>query len=94
LAVEIVSEDDRSRDKIPFYARVGTRELLVIDRDPWSLELFRLSGGELRSIGTATLENGLVLASETLPLTFRLVRGDDRPSILVTHTPDGRTWNV
>jgi Uma2 family endonuclease len=94
FAVEIVSHDDRTRDKLPFYAQVGTRELLIVERDPWGLELFRLSNGELRSVGTSTLENGKVLVSETLPLTFRLISSDDRPSILVTHTPDGKTWDV
>jgi Uma2 family endonuclease len=41
LAIEIVSEDDRTRDKIPFYSLVGTRELLIVDRSPWGLELLR-----------------------------------------------------
>ena len=41
FAVEIVSPDDRSRDKLAFYAGVHTRELLIIDRGPWRLELYR-----------------------------------------------------
>lgn len=94
FAVEIVSDDDQSREKIPFYAKIGTRELLIVDRDPWSLELFRLSNSELRSIGKSTLDDGQILASESLPITFCLVRDDDRPSILVTHTVDGKTWSV
>ena len=47
FAVEIVSEFDRSREKLPFYARVGVRELLLVDRDPWVLELFRLQDDRL-----------------------------------------------
>ena len=94
FAVEIVSEDDRSREKIPFYASVGTRELLIVDRYPWALELFRLESGALQSVGVSTLENGQSLSSEVLPFAFRLTAEDDRPSILVTHITDGRTWNV
>ena len=37
FAVEIVSPDDLSREKLPFYAKVGTREVLIVDRDPWAL---------------------------------------------------------
>jgi Uma2 family endonuclease len=94
FAVEIVSEDDRSREKIPFYSKVGTRELLIVDRDPWALELFRRSDGELRSIGISTTENGEELASEALPLTFRLIGTDEHSSIQVTHTPDGKKWDI
>ncbi len=41
FAVEIMSRGDRSRKKLDFYAKVGVRELLLIDRRPWKLELYR-----------------------------------------------------
>src|SRR5688500_17695917 len=44
FVVEIRSPSEDPRDKLDFYAAVGTREVLVIDRDPWGLELFRLDG--------------------------------------------------
>ena len=44
--VEIISPGDKSRDKREFYAELRVRELLVIDRYPWSLELYRLGGNE------------------------------------------------
>ena len=47
FAVEIASPGDRSREKLEFYAKVGTRELLLVDRKPWSLELYRLDGEKL-----------------------------------------------
>jgi Uma2 family endonuclease len=94
FAVEIISDDDRTRDKIPFYARVGTRELLIVERDPWRLELLRLQNGELQSTGESTLDSELILASATLPLGFRLVGDDDRPTILVSHASDGMTWKI
>ncbi len=37
---EIISDDDRSRDKLTFYASINSREVLIIDRDPWALELY------------------------------------------------------
>jgi Uma2 family endonuclease len=94
LAVEIVSDDDRTRDKIPFYSKVGTRELLVIDRDPWSLELLRLSAKKLKSAGTSAGKKGRVLQSRVLPLNFRLISGQPRPSIEVVRSTDGKTWKV
>ena len=51
FAVEILSPGDRTPTKLPFYASVNIRELLVIARDPWSLKLFRLRNGELSSVG-------------------------------------------
>ena len=74
-ALEIVSRGDRSRQKLGFYAAVGVRELLVLDRDPWGLELYRLAGGELRSVGT-TAPGGEALATETVPLRWSLTAAD------------------
>src|SRR5262245_61323744 len=51
LAVEIASPGDRPRDKLPFYASVRTREVLIVDRDPWQLELYQLQQGQLVSVG-------------------------------------------
>src|SRR5581483_518204 len=42
--VEVASDDDRSWEKLPVYARVGVREVLIINRDPWQLELYRCRG--------------------------------------------------
>ena len=50
LAIEIVSDNDKSRKKLDFYASVATRELLIVDRAPWQLELFRLIDGVLVSV--------------------------------------------
>lgn len=43
LAIEIVSPGDRTLEKLGFYAAVGTRELLVVDRHPWQLTLYRIN---------------------------------------------------
>jgi Uma2 family endonuclease len=94
FAVEIVSDDDRTRDKIPFYASVGTRELLIVERDPWILELLRLKDGKLASVGTASLSSGQGITSDVLRLSFRLEGSDDRPVIKVEELSGGRTWEV
>ncbi len=92
FAVEIVSEYDRSREKLPFYARVGVRELLLVDRDPWVLELFRLREDRLMPVGRSTLENPDLLASTVLPLSFGLVPGETRPRIALAHENGIERW--
>ncbi len=94
LAVEIASPDDATREKIPFYAQVGTRELLIVERDPWVLELLRLENGSLVSVGRSTVEDSRILSSETVPLTFRLVAGDPRPRVVVDQPGVGRSWTI
>jgi Uma2 family endonuclease len=93
FAVEIVSDRDRSREKIDFYSKVNVRELLIIDRDPWQLELFRLTAGRLESAAIATEQNGVSILSQVTGLTLRLVSAPKRPAIAVT-SPDGQSWNV
>ena len=93
LVVEIVSPDDQTREKIDFYAKVGTRELLIVDRDPWRLELRRHDGRGLPVAAVGEI-NGAAIASESLPITLQLVSGDDRPRIVVKHGQTGRQWTV
>ncbi len=94
FAIEIVSPDDRSREKFDFYAAVGVRELLLIDRDPWKLGLYRLQGDRLAEAGESTLENAITLASEAVPLSWRLVSGEKRPRIEIVHTDGQQRWTV
>ncbi len=94
FAVEIVSRYDRSREKLAFYAGVGVRELLLVDRLPWALELYRLAGGALVLVGTSTVDGPAILASEVLPLTFRLVAGEPRPRVEVAHADGVQRWSV
>jgi Uma2 family endonuclease len=93
LLVEITSPDDRTREKIPFYARLGVEELLILDREPWSLELYRLENRQFVLAGTSRPESGDILASARVPLRFQLVPGDSRPKLNVSHH-DGRSWLV
>jgi Uma2 family endonuclease len=94
FGAEIVSPGDRTYEKLDFYARVGTGELLIIDRSPWKLELYRREADEMKLAGQSTLEAPQVLASEVIPLTFRLIPGDPRPRIEIVHTGNGQRWEV
>ncbi len=94
LAVEVVSPGEDARLKLAFYAKVNTRELLVVDRYPWKLELYQLQGTSLVSVGASDVAGGAVLTSCALPLTFQLQAGAARPVIHVAHTTDGRTWTA
>ena len=93
LAAEILSPGDRTPQKIPFYASVNVRELLVVDRAPWSLRLYRLRNGQLDDEGALTPGSPDTLSSEVLPLSFRLLAGA-RPQIEVTHHATAEKWLV
>lgn len=94
FAVEVISPHDWTRRKLPFYAQIGTRELFLVDRDPWALELYCLEGGALVLAGKSDLSQPNVLTSSILPLTFRLVPGEARPSIEVVHADEVQRWLV
>jgi hypothetical protein len=73
---------------------VGVREVLLIDRDPWRLELYRLQGATFVLAGEASLEHPAVLASEVVPFTFALHAGTDRPVIEVAHVDGAGRWLI
>ena len=92
LAIEIVSPRDRSREKIDFYAAIGVRELLFIDRDPWALDLWQLEGRTLKrrqrvDVGEPPLQ------TVTVPLDWSLAEGSQRPEV-VLRSADGRSWRA
>jgi Uma2 family endonuclease len=94
FASEILSMGDRTLEKLPFYAAIGVRELLIIDRYPWSLELYRLTQGQLLSVGKSDLEHTTPLVSAVLPLSFGLLAGVPRPRIEVIHQDGKQRWIV
>lgn len=95
FAVEICSPYDRTREKFDFYAKVATRELLIVDRDPWQLELYQLQDGKLVCVGKSNLAEPAWLKSGVLPLEMQLVASEKRPQIFVRRT-DGQPgqWRV
>jgi Uma2 family endonuclease len=95
FAVEVISDYDRSRDKFDFYARVGVRELLLVDRNPWQLELHRLSDAEFQPAGVSDTLTQQTLISQVLPLHFRLLPPTgSRPQIEVFHPATGQRWLI
>lgn len=87
--VEITSPRDRTYEKIPFYSRIGVRELLILNRQSWTLEFYRYQDGGLQKVGESTVERPEVLSSERLPLEFRLIAGENRPQVEVRHKTTG-----
>ena len=91
LLIEITSPFDKTRDKFKFD---DWREPSIIDRDPWQLELYRLAGGSLVPVASITPGAKAVIVSSVLPLEFRLLPGQTRPTIDITATDRGRSWTV
>lgn len=94
FVVEVVSRGDRSRRKLPFYSRIGVRELLLVDRNPWRLTLFRQQGNTLEPVSKCDGVGAATIDSEVLPFSFQLVDSTERPMIRLTHRTDGRTWRA
>ena len=94
FAVEVVSRGDHSRKKLEFYASVGVRELLIVDRYPWRIELHRLLAGRMNLLATSELPSSEPLISEVLPLSFRLIAGKPRPRVEIRRTDRPGTWII
>ena len=93
--VEIQGPGDDTEEKVPFYGKIGVRELLIIHRDKRTLRLLRLEGEELVLAQPALLEGKEWLVSEVLPLAFRRTVTKGRPRTQVRRT-DGKPgrWAV
>jgi Uma2 family endonuclease len=94
LVIEIISRDDLSREKIAFYGAVGSRELLLVDRDPWQIELYRTAGSELRLIETSSLQDPRSLTSEVIGAEIRLQPASGRPTLYLQHSASKRQWII
>jgi Uma2 family endonuclease len=94
FGVEIVIPGDRTREKIAFYEKVGMRELLIVDRKPWALELHRHDRQRLTLVGRTTLDESLVLEPSILPLAIELVAGEKRPRIRIRHRTSDKAWVI
>jgi Uma2 family endonuclease len=92
--VEVTSPGEGTREKLPFYSRLGVRELLLLDRNTWTLELHRHDGEHLQIVAQSQPNSQEFLASEVLALAFRLVPGDPRPRVEVKSTEREQTWLV
>jgi Uma2 family endonuclease len=72
LVIEVRSPGDESYDKLPFFAALGIREVVIILRDQKTPELFRLAGD--RYVAVVADANGLLL-SEALAVRFGCLPG-------------------
>jgi len=89
--VEIRSPWDETLDKLPWYARQGVREALIVERDSKELTLHALQGAELRPVGSSPA----AVESRVAPLRFERVSEGGRARLRVTYTSDpGRVWLV
>jgi Uma2 family endonuclease len=94
FVVEVVSPGDRSRKKLDFYASIGVRELLLVDRALRYLELYAPQGKQLVPVGVLRAPGAHVVESSVVPLTFRLDQADERRRIEVVHRESGERWIV
>ncbi len=42
VVIEVRSPDDETYEKMPFYERIGVREIIIVDRDTKKVEIYRL----------------------------------------------------
>ena len=94
FVVEVLSQNDQTREKLAFYESIGTREVLMVDRSPWQLELRRLEHGTLKLVAHCSLENKLPVTSQVLALSFSLAAADVRPAVEVCHIETKRAWRI
>lgn len=91
FAIEITSPGERAFEKLDFYARVGTREVLIVERRPWKLSLYRTNrnGSGMRCVANNDGDSSEWIASDIVPVKFLLdvaasqIRiADDRNGVL------------
>ena len=87
--IEVRSPNDETYDKLPFFARLGVREVSVVDRDTKQVEVFRL-GAEGYQPAEGTPDGDV--PSDVLGVTFRAL-GDAEPRLRVVAVgePDHET---
>jgi Uma2 family endonuclease len=84
LVIEIHSPDDETYKKLPWYAKQGVREVVVINRDTRKVELFRNKEGQM------VLEAASPQAAEleTVPLVLKTVKTEQGLRVAVHHKDD------
>jgi len=94
FCVEIASPDETIEEKLPFYASVGTREVLLLLRSPRRLRLMQLEGTALGTVGDSTTENPAWLESSIVPLAFRLAGVPKASTLEVRRTDEPGEWAI
>ena len=67
---------------------------LIVDRDPWRLELYRLQENQLDLVTAVTPGDGNSIDSQTVGMTVALEAAEQRPRIRVCHTQTGKIWTI
>jgi hypothetical protein len=83
--VEVLSEGDDSVEKLPFYAKVGTREVLHVDPETKQLTLFSLREGIMQVVGSSSITDLTVVASSVLPVSFQVLGDPAKPILRMQH---------
>jgi len=82
---EIRSPNDESYEKLPFYAKVGVREVVIIDRDRKTVDLFALTTAGAYEKRAAEPDGSIL--STVLAIRFRTMAGA-RPILAVADAED------
>jgi Uma2 family endonuclease len=82
--IEIRSPEDETYEKLPFYAALGIREAIVIDRDTKRPEIFRLAGAQYVALQP---DADHWLRSETMAVRLRVIEGP-QPRLRVEDSAD------
>ncbi len=94
FCVEVASPGEQVEDKLPFYAAVGVREVLLVLRSPRRLRLMRLQGAELLAVGESTASDADWLESNVVPLAFRMAGEPKACVIEVRRTDEPGEWSI
>ena len=96
FAIEITSRGDKSRENFDFNASIHTREVLIVDRDPWQLELYRFRDGVLSLHERCLPGDDKRLTTSTVGFQLRVgaAKDTERPELLVSHPPSQKEWTV
>ncbi len=94
--IEVRSRDDDTYKKLSFYAGLGVREVLVVERDSRLAALYRLGRTKLSLVKPTEIDGLLLVASRVLPLAFRTVIAKSREPRLEVRRTAGRkkTWLI
>jgi Uma2 family endonuclease len=90
--IEITSLGDRAHEKIAFYNQIGVHEVLIVNRETWTLELYQRQDDQLQKTAESRLPDAAIITSRKVPLTFRLIPGEKRPVIEVAHIDSDKKW--
>ena len=94
FVAEVISPGETPSARLGFYESIATREVLIVHRQPWRLDLFVLTDNKLELAGSSVPTSPDVCTSAALGLTFRLVPEAVRPKVVITHPATGRTRSV